>query len=185
MRSQGRDDGKDGERILVVVMDAASQKRRQTIIALGFSVFFLAMLAFGIPHGIPSYAKQGLSLTSSAFYPYVVTVAGLVFSVLTVIEARAGSAAPTSDGESAEGFSVPATLARFSMVVIVFAAFYLLLIPLGALLSSALAFGFLMIFGGERRPLVLAATIIGVPVITYILFAKLAAVPLPRGDLPF
>ncbi|MEO4043350.1 tripartite tricarboxylate transporter TctB family protein [Hoeflea sp. CAU 1731] len=166
-------------------MDAASQKRRQTIIAAGFTVFFLAMLVFGIPYGIPSYAKQGLSLTSSAFYPYVIAVAGLVFSVLTVIEARTGSVASSSGDGSAESLPIPATLGRFSMVVIVFAAFYLLLIPLGALLSSALVFGFLVIFGGERRPLVLAATIIGVPVITYILFAKLAAVPLPRGDLPF
>lgn len=168
-----------------MLMDAASQKRRQTIIAAGFTIFFLAMLVFGIPYGIPSYAKQGLSLTSSAFYPYVVTVAGLVFSVLTVIEARAGSESSPPGNGSAEGFSVPATLARFSVVVIVFAAFYLLLIPLGAMLSSALVFGFLVIFGGERRPLVLAATIIGVPVITYILFAKLAKVPLPKGDLPF
>ncbi|MBW8637519.1 tripartite tricarboxylate transporter TctB family protein [Hoeflea sp. WL0058] len=168
-----------------MVMDAASQKRRQTTIAAGFSLFFLAMLVFGIPYGIPSYAKQGLSLTSSALYPYVITIAGLVFSVLAVIEARTGFVAVSSDDGSVDSLSAPSIIARFSLVVIVFAAFYLLLIPLGALLSSALVFGFLVIFGGERRLLVLVATIIGVPVITYILFAKLAAVPLPRGDLPF
>ena len=166
-------------------MDAASQKRRQSFIAAGFTVFFLAMLVVGIPYGIPSYAKQGLSLTSSAFYPYIITVAGLVFSILAVIEARTGSVAPSSDDGSTESLPMPATLARFSMVVVVFAAFYLLLVPLGALLSSALVFGFLVIVGGERRPMVLVATIIGAPVVTYILFTKLAAVPLPRGGLPF
>lgn len=158
-------------------------RSRGFLIMFGSFLFFVLMLTVGVPTGIPKARGSGFSLTSPAFYPYLVCWAGLAISAVATIGTALGGGA----GQAADAPSYPlsTTLVRFVVLLAIFTLNYLLLPQLGALVTMVLVFASMLLLGGERRFSVIAAASVGIPIAAYLIFRDLARVPLPAGILPF
>lgn len=158
-------------------------RSRDFAVMLGALAVFAFMVTFGVRWGIPKAAASPWALTSPAFYPYLVCWAGVVISAVSL----AGFAVGETETPALDEPSYPAGIVvlRLLAVLALFALTCVLFRPLGALLTLILAFGALLLLGGERRIGVILAASIGVPVVAFFIFRDLARVPLPAGDLFF
>lgn len=159
---------------------------RRDVIASGLlAVFFFWLLVHGIALGIDHAPGRGLDPTSPALFPYLLSMLGLLFALLVIHGARKSAATEPSEFAGSRPLPFAQAMRRTAILIGAFAGYVFLFKPLGALLSSATVFGTLLYLGGERRLTWLAAVTVGMPLVTYLLFVKLANVPLPRGPLPF
>lgn len=149
------------------------------------AVFFAWMWFWGVRLGVDYEPGQGLAPTAPSLFPYVLSLLGVLFSISMAVGAWKIPASTPSEFSDSASLPLAQVATRASMVLAAFAAYYLLFVPLGALLASILVLGPLLYLGGERRPLWLIGATIGLPLIIQLVFVRLANVPLPRGPLPF
>ena len=125
-----------------------------------------------------------------AFWPSIVSTFMLLMGAVVGAQAlrrlRAGRAAAETDGEDRRSLATALSeyaLGRWLGALVLLAAFYALLEPLGMILASMLAMVALMVLGGERRPALLAILPIGLPFALFLFFRYAANVVIPLGVL--
>lgn len=153
--------------------------------ALVLSVFFLILLFALIPRFVPTPPGQALRPISPAFFPIIVSALGVISALVALAEAVFIGRRADDDREVFTDYPAALAILRLVAVLGVAFAFYLLLRPLGALPTSALAMFLLMLLGGVRRPVTLLALSVALPAVIYFVFVRVALVPFPRGIMPF
>ena len=140
----------------------------------------LAFLAIGLVYG---YLTTGLpertlpNTPGPSFLPWIITVCFLLLG--GILLAQGLWTAPGGDAEPPSG---PGGGRRRAKIGLLFIGGYLIALPyLGFLLATPLVFGGLMHTAGERRPLLIAAFAIAVPVFLYVLFQVLFQILLPTA----
>ena len=138
----------------------------------------LVLLAVGIGYGLATAQLPDRTLPDTpgpAFFPWLIAIgltglsAALTVRGLTAIRQRDGAAA---------GYRLPR---RGRLALGGFAA-YLLLLPLAGFVPASVPFcGGLVVLYGERRPVIVLAAAILIPLMLFVVFSTGFQVLLPRG----
>ena len=137
-----------------------------------------------IPTGIQEPQSVDFAALSPSYWPRIVCIAlaamGLAIAVATFFtddQAEAGD-----ESESSE-YSLPVIALRVALAVALMFIGYILLEPLGFVVTSALAMLVFMAYAGERNLMVMLLLSAGVPLFLFFFFTKVASIPIPNGVL--
>ena len=133
-----------------------------------------------IPIGIDEPGNVEFSALAPAYWPRIIclVLAGLGAAMLV----RGWMNRHSLDNES-DGAFAGIIWWRAVLVIAGTFALYAFLDFLGLVLAGAIALVMLMLFAGERRPMLMACVAIGVPMALYVFFTKAAGIPIPSGIL--
>ncbi len=157
----------------------------------GATIAFACLALFVlVPLGVEDPGAIDILALGPAFWPSIVSTFMLLMGAVVGAQAlrrlRAGRAAAETDGEDRRSLATALSeyaLGRWLGALVLLAAFYALLEPLGMILASMLAMVALMVLGGERRPALLAILPIGLPFALFLFFRYAANVVIPLGVL--
>lgn len=154
-------------------------------VTIAFACIVMIVL---IPFGVENPGKINVLALGPAFWPFVVAIflfaMGLLIGGQAIRRARLhGNATAGSDEDQATAASELSdfTAGRWAGALVLLAAYYLLLNVLGMVVTSALALVSFMVLGGERRPVLVAALAIGLPLVLFLFFRYVANVVIPLG----
>jgi len=150
------------------------------IALFGISLFVLYWL---IPVGIESPGAIQNETLAPAFWPRIIIVALAGLSLLVALQGAARLRQLRAGGPEAEP---PATIDLLSegkalLAILLLFAFERVLYWGGIVVPSMLAIAVFTLFYGERRPHLIIPVAIGIPVVLYFFFLKVALVPMPLG----
>ena len=158
-------------------------------LAIGGATVAFACLALFVlvPLGVEDPGEIDILALGPAFWPSIVSVfillMGAVVGAQGLRRLRAGRAAAGEGQRSLATALSEYALGRWLGALVLLAAFYALLEPLGMILASILAMAALMVLGGERRPALLAILSVGLPFALFLFFRYAANVVIPLGVL--
>lgn len=118
----------------------------------------------------------GLNGPEAGFFPFWLAVGLAGCSLLILLQAAWGNAAP-------EPFVTTEALKGVLKVSIPLAAFVGLVYSVGFYLGAALYIGYYTRVAGHHRLPVVTAMTLGVPIVTFVLFEHWLLVPLPKGPI--
>lgn len=158
---------------------------RGDLIVGGVTAGFACIVMFVmIPLGIEDPGRIDVLALGPAFWPFVIALFLLAMGALIGMQAWRRSRLD-GDAGAAAGDGAPAMSdfapGRWLSAVILMAAYYLLLEPLGMVVTSMLAMTAFMLLGGERRAPVIAALAVGIPLALFLFFRYVANVVIPLG----
>ena len=120
-----------------------------------------------------------------AFFPSMLAGGLMLSSAALMVIAAMEAAQPAAPDAEAEPFRLSLDDGRVRAVVTTLAvlAFTLVLVPLGFIPTSVIFLLAMMALLGVRRPLLMAATSVGVTLGIWLIFEKLLVLTLPAGIL--
>ena len=108
-------------------------------------------------------------------WPRILSVVMAVLAVLLLLQSLKDASAKESP------FSWGPGLKRVLAGIFVLAVFCVVLYFFGFMIASAVMIPAVMLLFGEKRPLILLATTVGVLLFVYVIFAMVLNLPLPHG----
>lgn len=150
-------------------------------------VVFALVLWVVIPMGVWIPARVPIAANSPDFWPRVIAIGMLVLGVLElghgVLAMRSGNTSTAEAPDDTDSASYPPITAalRVAVAMLLMLGYYYAVQWLGMLVASAVA---ILIFAGlygERRPWLLLAVAVILPVVLYGFFVGIAHTPLPQG----
>ncbi len=143
-------------------------------------VFACVSLFLLIPLGVEDPGSIDVIALGPSFWPSIVSGMLLLMGTIISVQAYRRSRATHGDEEEAgPGFAT----ARWLGSLVLLAALYAGLHSLGMVLTSIAALVLFMLLGGERRPLVIIAISLVLPLALYGFFRYAANVVIPLGVL--
>lgn len=164
--------------------DMPADRRRDAVVGLTTALIFGWLLTYGVQIGISYAPGTALTAVSPAFFPYLLSVAGLFFSLCVIAGALTSSNSIAGDHSTTDVIPFYVFINRTLLLFLILFIYYYLFRIVGALLLSVFIFALLLFLGGERQPIRLIVLSLVLPTGVYLLFAQLANVPLPRGISP-
>ncbi|MCG8548076.1 MAG: tripartite tricarboxylate transporter TctB family protein [Alphaproteobacteria bacterium] len=162
---------------------------RGDLIVGGVTAGFACIVMFVmIPLGVEDPGRIDVLALGPAFWPFVIALFLFAMGALIVAQAwrrsRENGSPDVAAGDGAAA-SAPArsnfALGRWVGAVVLMTAYYLLLEPLGMVVTSMLAMTAFMLLGGERRAPVIALLAVGMPLALFLFFRYVANVVIPLG----
>ena len=160
-------------------------EERGDLIVGGVTAAFACLVMFVfIPLGVEDPGRIDVLALGPAFWPFVVAL--FLFAMGALIAVQAWRRSREDRGSGAVGMAAATAVSNFALgrwigAVALMAAYYLLLAPLGMVATSALAMLAFMLLGGERRPAVVGALAVGIPLALFLFFRYVANVVIPLG----
>lgn len=151
-----------------------------------FGIFMITLAAIFYFWVIPASVRVPGSIDaaplSPAFLPYILTATVGIMGLICCLQAQFGRGLPKEESELT--FVARSNwIARFTMLIAVFALFYLLPDVVGMLLVSMISMSILVFIGGERNLVRGMLVSILLPFAIWLFFTRVAQVPLPEGLL--
>lgn len=146
----------------------------------GVSILLIGILLVGvlIPFGVDEPGSVEFAALAPSYYPRFVGIAmillGLAITVRSIYR-------PVAD----ELFEIPESVLVYKAVcaIAIMFATALFVPTAGFVLVGSAALLALMLLAGERNPVIIAIAVIGLPLLLYFFFTKLANIPIPGGVL--
>ena len=161
------------------------------VVSGGVIAFACLMLLVLIPAGIDDPGSIDVLALGPAFWPSVISaflgLMGVIVGVQALRRIRAGRGGSVSgqgdrdDADAAEDEASGFAPGRWLGALVLLALYYYGLDRLGMVLTSMLALGLFMVLGAERRPAVVLALSVGVPLALFLFFRFVANVFIPLG----
>ncbi|MEM7209194.1 MAG: tripartite tricarboxylate transporter TctB family protein [Pseudomonadota bacterium] len=146
----------------------------------------LLMLLFGvaivfvlIPIGVDEPRKVKFAALSPSYYPRIIAICLSLLGLVVAI--RAYLSAPPASETSAE--NRPDGVQRVAIIFCMLVAMAFVLPTLGFIVTTTLVLAACVWYAGERRYGLIAALSIGIPLLLYFFFLKIAGIPIPLGVL--
>lgn len=138
-----------------------------------------------IPLGIKEPSSVQFAALSPSYWPRIVCLAlaamGLAIAAIAVMKRNRDRDA---HADAQAGWLVLARqVGRVALALGLMFGSYMVLEPLGFVLTAVLVLLLFMLVAGERNPLVMVPISLGVPVLLYVFFTKVASIPIPNGVL--
>jgi putative tricarboxylic transport membrane protein len=151
---------------------------KKDILAASIFVFFgLLLILLLIPRGIVEPGNVELAILSPSYYPkivsYILILTGLGIFIKNF---------PIGFFEESEKIEKKYLFRMFIIFITILTVVFFLPI-LGIPLTSGIALLFLLMLGGERRPVIVCLVSTLVPLLVYLFFTKIAQIPIPNGML--
>lgn len=157
----------------------------------GVTIAFACLALFVlIPVGVEDPGSIDVLALGPAFWPSVISVfmflMGVILGAQGIRRLRADRV--TAGADRGDQRSLATALSEYAFgrwfgALVLLAAFYVLLEPLGMIVASMLVMVALMLLGGERRPAILAVLAVGLPFALFVFFRYVANVVIPLGVL--
>ena len=139
----------------------------------------LTLITILIPIGIDAPRKVRFAALAPSYYPYIVsTILFLLGSVIIIRSRREKAAQPEPNVH-------PQAIKRLSKFIFLLAVFASSLEWAGFILSSSVALMAALPLAGEKRPLIILANALIIPILLYLFFYKIAGIPIPLGVTAF
>ena len=146
----------------------------------GASVLLIGILLVFvlIPIGVDEPSNVEFAALAPSYYPRFVGIAmmllGLAIAVRSIYR-------PVAD----DMLEVPESVLVYKAIcaIAIMFATAIFVSSVGFILVGAAALLALMLLAGERNPVIIAAAVIGLPLLLYFFFTKLANIPIPEGVL--
>ena len=139
----------------------------------------LTLITILIPIGIDAPRKVRFAALAPSYYPYIVsTILFLLGSVIIIRSRREKAAQPEPNVH-------PQAIKRLSKFIFLLAVFASSLEWAGFILSSSVALLVALPLAGEKRPLIIIANALIIPILLYLFFYKIAGIPIPLGVTAF
>ena len=143
--------------------------------AFAFIVFGSFLIFFLIPVGIIEPGNVDFSVLSPSYYPRLISYILIFIGIGILIKNF------TSGFFEKTNLIENKYLVRM-MIVLALIFFIIFMLPiLGIPIVSVFSILFLMLLGGERRPIIIACVSILAPLFIYLFFTKVAQIPIPNG----
>ena len=151
--------------------------KKDILAASAFVFFGLLLILLLIPRGVVEPGNVELAILSPSYYPKIVSYILILIGLGIFIKNF-----PIGFFEEAEKIEKK-YLFRMLIVFITILAIVFFLPMLGIPLTSGIALLFLLMLGGERRPIIIFLVSTLVPLLIYLFFTKVAQIPIPNGLL--
>ena len=139
----------------------------------------LTLITILIPIGMDAPRKVRFAALAPSYYPYIVsTILFLLGSVIIIRSRREKAAQPEPNVH-------PQAIKRLSKFIFLLAVFASSLEWAGFILSSSVALMVALPLAGEKRPLIIIANALIIPILLYLFFYKIAGIPIPLGVTAF
>ncbi len=146
-------------------------------VTVGFAVLVMFVV---IPLGVEDPGRIDVLALGPSFWPFIIALficlMGLIVGVQAYRRFRAGG-----DPRMGIGGGQQFALARWIGALVLLAGYYALLGVLGMVVASILTLLLFMLLGGERRPVLIGAISLILPIALYLFFRYVANVAIPMG----
>ena len=151
---------------------------KKDILAASVFVFFgLLLILLLIPRGVVEPGNVELAILSPSYYPKIISYILILIGLGIFIKNF-----PNGFFEESEKIEKK-YLFRILIIFITILTIVFFLPTFGIPLTSGIALLFLLMLGGERRPVVVFLVSTLVPLLVYLFFTKVAQIPIPNGLL--
>jgi len=152
---------------------------RSDLILGGVTIAFACLALFVvIPTGVENPGQINVMALGPSFWPSVIAVFICSMGILVALQSyRSHRNRKSSEADGPANFAP----ARWIGALVLLAGYYLLLDILGMVVTSALALLTFMLLGGERRPVLIVAITVILPVALFLFFRYVANVSIPMG----
>ncbi len=152
---------------------------RSDLILGGVTIAFACLALFVvIPAGVENPGQINVMALGPSFWPSVIAVFICSMGILVALQAyRSHRNRKSSEADEPANFAPT----RWIGALVLLAGYYLLLDILGMVVTSALALLTFMLLGGERRPVLIVAITVILPVALFLFFRYVANVSIPMG----
>ena len=151
---------------------------KKDILAASVFVFFGLLLIFLlIPRGVVEPGNVELAILSPSYCPKIVSYILILIGLGIFIKNF-----PNGFFEESEKIEKK-YLFRILIIFITILTIVFFLPTFGIPLTSGIALLFLLMLGGERRPIIIFLVSTLVPLLIYLFFTKVAQIPIPNGLL--
>jgi|TARA_B110000211_G_scaffold50036_1_gene54710 putative tricarboxylic transport membrane protein len=151
---------------------------KKDILAASVFVFFgLLLILLLIPRGVVEPGNVELAILSPSYYPKIVSYILILIGLGIFIKNF-----PNGFFEESEKIEKK-YLFRILIIFITILTIVFFLPTFGIPLTSGIALLFLLMLGGERRPIIIFLVSTLVPLLIYLFFTKVAQIPIPNGLL--
>ena len=151
--------------------------KKDILAASAFVFFGLLLILLLIPRGVVEPGNVELAILSPSYYPkivsYILILTGLGIFIKNF---------PIGFFEESEKIEKK-YLFRILIIFITILTIVFFLPTFGIPLTSGIALLFLLMLGGERRPIIIFLVSTLVPLLIYLFFTKVAQIPIPNGLL--
>lgn len=151
------------------------------LILFGISVFTLNWV---IPVGIDSPGAIQTRALAPAFWPRIIIIALAGLSLLVAAQGMVRARQLRASGDDTAPPSAkfdPVGEGKSLLAIVLLFAFDAVLDWGGIVVPSMVAIAVFTLFYGERRPYLIIPVAIGIPLVLYFFFLKVAQVPMPLG----
>ena len=151
---------------------------KKDILAASVFVFFgLLLILLLIPRGVVEPGNVELAILSPSYYPKIVSYILILIGLGIFIKNF-----PNGFFEESEKIEKK-YLFRILIIFITILTIVFFLPTFGIPLTSGIALLFLLMLGGERKPIIIFLVSTLVPLLIYLFFTKVAQIPIPNGLL--
>ena len=152
---------------------------RSDLILGGVTIAFACLALFVvIPTGVENPGQINVMALGPSFWPSVIAIFICSMGILVALQSyRSHRNRKSSEADGPANFAP----ARWIGALGLLAGYYLLLDILGMVVTSALALLTFMLLGGERRPVLIVAITVILPVALFLFFRYVANVSIPMG----
>jgi hypothetical protein len=151
---------------------------KKDILAASVFVFFgLLLILLLIPRGVVEPGNVELAILSPSYYPKIISYILILIGLGIFIKNF-----PNGFFEESEKIEKK-YLFRILIIFITILTIVFFLPTFGIPLTSGIALLFLLMLGGERRPIIIFLVSTLVPLLIYLFFTKVAQIPIPNGML--
>ena len=151
---------------------------KKDILAASIFVFFgLLLILLLIPRGVVEPGNVELAILSPSYYPKIISYILILIGLGIFIKNF-----PNGFFEESEKIEKK-YLFRILIIFITILTIVFFLPTFGIPLTSGIALLFLLMLGGERRPIIIFLVSTLVPLLIYLFFTKVAQIPIPNGLL--
>ena len=152
---------------------------RSDLILGGVTIAFACLALFVvIPTGGENPGQINMMALGPSFWPSVIAIFICSMGILVALQSyRSHRNRKSSEADGPANFAP----ARWIGALVLLAGYYLLLDILGMVVTSALALLTFMLLGGERRPVLIVAITVILPVALFLFFRYVANVSIPMG----
>jgi putative tricarboxylic transport membrane protein len=151
---------------------------KKDILAASVFVFFgLLLILLLIPRGVVEPGNVELAILSPSYYPKIISYILILIGLGIFIKNF-----PNGFFEESEKIEKK-YLFRILIIFITILTIVFFLPTFGIPLTSGIALLFLLMLGGERRPIIIFLVSTLVPLLIYLFFTKVAQIPIPNGLL--
>ena len=151
---------------------------KKDILAASVFVFFgLLLILLLIPRGVVEPGNVELAILSPSYYPKIISYILILIGLGIFIKNF-----PNGFFEESEKIEKK-YLFRILIIFITILTIVFFLPTFGIPLTSGIALLFLLMLGGERKPIIIFLVSTLVPLLIYLFFTKVAQIPIPNGLL--
>jgi hypothetical protein len=151
--------------------------KKDILAASAFVFFGLLLILLLIPRGVVEPGNVELAILSPSYYPKIISYILILIGLGIFIKNF-----PNGFFEESEKIEKK-YLFRILIIFITILTIVFFLPTFGIPLTSGIALLFLLMLGGERRPIIIFLVSTLVPLLIYLFFTKVAQIPIPNGLL--